>query len=376
MPKVELMENLRDPLALPQPNASIKTLRVGFWEGHIKSARYLTHDTLEVVVWCEVDETTVRGEAGQFWTLRVPGIRKPRPYSFARAPESENPGEHTFFIRLVPDGEFSKWLGAEDRTDEPVTLSGPLGQFKLDPSTDDMVCIAGGSGMSAVFAIVEHAANLQVKRNCYMFYGARTHRDLYLNDEIEALKKCWHPDYKLEFVQVLNEESEHSDWKGARGLVTDHFKSQYLDTGKLDIDKIKAYFCGPPPMIDAGIHVLKAAGLTDQNIYFDKFEDARSPVPVIDNAKCVLCDECLMVKPVEHCIVEVSKLRRSNGSQAGSMSYDEIEPGATSGLYYNTLYINEDECIRCYACIEVCPAKAIAPGNMPEPETLAETIVD
>ena len=368
----ETFEGRQDPLNLPRPNRDIQTLRVGFQEGRIKSIRNLTHDTYEVVVQCEEDRRI--GEAGQFWTLRVPGIRKPRPYSFARAPESEKEGEHTFFIRLVPGGELSDWLAAEDRSGESVTLSGPLGTFGLDPSAEDMVCIAGGSGMSAVYAVIEHAANIQVPRNCYFFYGARTQKDLYLADEIKALQERWHPDFTLEFTQVLNEEPEDSDWSGARGLVTDYFKSEYLDTGKLDINRIKAYFCGPPPMIDAGIAVLKGAGLQDESIFYDKFEDARSPVPVIDNTKCVLCDECLMVKPVENCIVEASRLRQTNGGTAGTMDFERVEPGTTSGLYYNTLYINEKECIRCYACVEICPAKAISPDFEPEPTTLARVI--
>ncbi len=368
----ELFSGLRDPLGLPQPNREIQTLRVGFRDGEIKSIRNLTHDTYEIVVHCENERKI--GEAGQFWTLRVPGIRKPRPYSFARAPESENEGEHTFFIRLVPGGELSEWLATEDRTGTSVTLSGPLGKFRLDPSTEDMVCIAGGSGMSAVFSVIEHAANLQVPRNCYFFYGARAQKDLYLAEEIAALQARWHPDYKLEFTPVLSEEPEDSDWSGGRGFVTDYFKSTYLDSGKLDINAIKAYFCGPPPMIDAGIAVLKEAGLASENIYYDKFEDARSPVPVIDNTKCVLCDECLMVKPVENCIVEASRLRQTNGKTAGSMDFEKVEPGATSGLYYNTLYINEKECIRCYACVEICPAKAISPEFEPQPTTLAQTI--
>ena len=40
-------------------------------------------------------------------------------------------------------------------------------------------------------------------------------------------------------------------------------------------------------MIDAGVKVLKT-GVSESSMFFDKFEDARSPAPVIDNTKCVL----------------------------------------------------------------------------------------
>ena len=371
MPEVQ-MENSRDPLAVPQADPRIQTLRVRFYKGQVKSQKKLTHDTYELVVQCGSE--SAMGHAGQFWTIRVPGVDKPRPYSFARDPEAENPGEHTFYIRVVPGGEFSAWLDAKDRSGEEVILSGPLGKFCLDPSNKTMVCIAGGSGMSAIHAIVEHAANLRVERDCYFFYGARTQQDLYLEEEIAKLARRWHPDYTLKFVPVLNEESASSDWAGARGLVTDYFREHYLRTGHLQPAEIKAYFCGPPPMIDAGISVLKDAGVSETNIFYDKFEDARSPVPVIDNSKCVLCDECLMVKPVENCITEVSRLMQDGSNGAGTMDYELVEPAKTSGLYYNTLYINEKECIRCYACIDACPAKAISPSYVSVPTTLRRVV--
>lgn len=357
---------------LPRPDRRVHGSRVKINQGMIKSVRHLTYDTIELVVKCDEGSVPLNGTAGQYGTLRVSDVRKPRAYSFARPPEDEAPNEHTFFIRLLHGGEFSGWLAEKDRAGAEITISGPMGKFGLDPSDAPMVCIAGGSGMSAIKAILEHAANKKLARDCLFLYGARTQRDLYCSEEIAAIGRNWNPNNKFEYVPVLSEEPENSDWRGARGFVTDHFKKAFLDTGKMSLSNCKAYFCGPPPMIDAGVAVLKEQGLTDGDIYFDKFEDARSPAPVIDNTKCVLCDECLLVKPTESCIVEVSKLVAGNG---GIESYERVDPAYTSGLYYNTLYIDEKECIRCYACVEACPAKAISPEYDKNPKTLRQTVV-
>jgi len=73
----------------------------------------------------------------------------------------------------------------------------------------------------------------------------------------------------------------------------------------------------------------------------------------IDESLCTKCDLCLNVKPRADCIVKVS-----------TFSYDES--GKIAGYQRATaddkkprIWINQSECIRCGACIDVCPDDAI-----------------
>jgi len=77
----------------------------------------------------------------------------------------------------------------------------------------------------------------------------------------------------------------------------------------------------------------------------------------IVDPKCVLCDECLKVKPVDGCIVEVSALLRDADGRIDG--YRPIVPGKTDSLYYNRLWIDQSQCIRCGRCEAVCPVNAI-----------------
>ncbi len=366
-------KNFHDPFdnyirTLPEPNRDIQTKRVTVNQGVISSVENLTYDTYKVVIRCNEDAKQIVFKAGQYATITVPGCRKPRSYSFALAQENENRNEYSFFIRLVHGGKLSSWIAGENREGEHVKISGPLGKFGLDSSDKTMVCIAGGSGMSAINAIVQHACNEQVARDCYFFYGARTQADLYLQEEMQEIERKWNKSNTFKFIPVLSEEAEDSDWDGPRGFVTEHFKDEYLSKGVVSVNDMKAFFCGPPVMIDLGVEALQAAGLADSDIYFDKFEDARSPAPVIDNTKCVLCDECLMVKPTPNCLVEATNFKVNGDGKVSS--FERVQPAQTSGLYYNSLFIDDNECIRCFACVEACPADAISVDYDKVPKTL------
>jgi NAD-dependent dihydropyrimidine dehydrogenase PreA subunit len=77
---------------------------------------------------------------------------------------------------------------------------------------------------------------------------------------------------------------------------------------------------------------------------------------IIDE-KCVLCDECLKVRPVEGCIVEIASLLRDDEGRI--TGYTRVRQDKTDSLYYNRLWIDQSQCIRCGRCESVCPVNAI-----------------
>ena len=244
-------------------------------EGKISQVNELTHDIKELVVKCD-SSFTREMMAGQYAEISVKDISSPRSYSFAKAPRNEKDGEFSFYIRKVPGGEFTEWLFAEDRVGTPVSLGAPYGQFYHRPLSTQMLCMAGGSGMSAIKAILEECVLEQVERNCIFLFGAQEERDLYCDQEMQSIKEHWHKGYKFEYVTVLSANKEGSPWTGPTGYVTDYFKEAYMDTSVLDLNGAKGYLCGPPTMIDSAIELLKSGGIDEESIYYDKFLDASS----------------------------------------------------------------------------------------------------
>lgn len=236
--------------------------------GTITGLKNLTHDIVEVLVTLD-SPAFAASRAGQYFDIGCASVAAPRSYSLALSPVGEALSELLFTIRHVPGGEFTDWLFAADRCGERISVSGPYGQFYLRAAGQPVVCIAGGSGLAPIKALVEQGVREQRRDACTVLFGARTQADLYYLDELEALGQQWRGDFRL--VPVLSDEAANSDWQGARGLVTsviqDISNSDQFAAGQ-------AYLCGPPPMVDAAIEELKKHAMPQQNIFFDKFLDA------------------------------------------------------------------------------------------------------
>jgi xylene monooxygenase electron transfer component len=244
----------------------------------VKSTQMLTSDIMAVTIGTDSDIPEGKdrpGLAGMWAELSIPGIDRPRSYSFASAPQNENKNEFTFFIRKVPGGKFTEWLFSEDRDpNECVTINGPFGSFYLREKETPIVCIAGGSGLAPIKAILEGGVNDQIKRDVIFLFGARTQADLYCLKEIEEIKNNWNKDSSFQFIPVLNMEPEDSDWDGARGMVTDYFEQEVIPNQSLNIKGWQAYLCGPPPMVDAASVCLTKNGILEDEIFYDKFTDS------------------------------------------------------------------------------------------------------
>ncbi|VGO21778.1 FAD-dependent oxidoreductase [Pontiella sulfatireligans] len=73
----------------------------------------------------------------------------------------------------------------------------------------------------------------------------------------------------------------------------------------------------------------------------------------IDQDKCIKCDWCLKAKPRPECILMLKEIRHDDDGRI--VSWAETD----SVREMNLIWINQDECIRCGACIKACPVDAI-----------------
>lgn len=233
--------------------------------GEVVATRALAPDVLELTLALD---GPLAFDAGQYAQLEVDEVHGARAYSFAVPPQPGGRSEVSFFVRHVPGGAFTDLLFSGALAGRRLRVHGPLGNFWLRESHAPMVCVAGGSGLAPLVALLEDAIARQVGRPCVLLFGARRRADLYALDRIEAIRARWNGAFS--FVPVLSAADDDATWGGARGLVTEHIAR--AAQGLLSADA-EGYLCGPPGMIDAAVETFTALGLAPANLHCDRFLD-------------------------------------------------------------------------------------------------------
>lgn len=228
-------------------------------------------------IWISLEKgSEMAFQAGQYINLKVPGEQAPRAFSLANPPSLLNQIELN--IRLVPGGSGTTWIHENLKVGDRLKFSGPYGRFFVRKSSNvPPIFLAGGSGLSSprsmILDLLEQGSNLPIT----LVYGARCREELYYHEDFQLLAaKHTH----FEYIPVLSNEPEMSNWAGKRGFVHDALKDHFNN----DFRGYKAYLCGPSLMIDACITTLMHGRLFEKDIYTEKFfsaadaQQVRSPL--------------------------------------------------------------------------------------------------
>ena len=162
---------------------------------------------------------------------------------------------------------------------DPVTISGPFGEFFINESEAEMLYVGGGAGMAPMRSHLYHLfKTLRTNRKVTYWYGGRSKRELFYIDHFKKLEAEF-PNFK--FYMALSEPLEEDNWKvkkdindtkgdGFVGFIHNCVIDQYLKHHETPED-IELYFCGPPLMNQAVQKMGEDFGIPDENIRFDDF---------------------------------------------------------------------------------------------------------
>ena len=247
-------------IEIPEELFSVKQ-----FTARVARIRDLTHDIKELTLKL-VEPANIEFTAGKFIQLQTPPYEltdEPvyRAYSLSSAPSVTD--EVEVEIRRVPNGICTTYVHDYLKEGEEIIFNGPYGDFYLRDTDHDVVCIAGGSGMAPIKAILLDMVEKGIDRKVRYFFGAVTKRDLFLVDDMKELEGKL-PDFK--YIPALSGPLPEDEWDGETGLITDVL-GRNLESG----DNLEAYLCGSPGMIDACVKVLANKGVPPELIYYDKF---------------------------------------------------------------------------------------------------------
>lgn len=239
-------------------------LNVRMFSATVKSTRSLTHDIKEVRFRL-VEPTEITQRPGQYVQIQAPSPEGPvfRAYSIS-SPVYES-DEVELMVRLVPGGIGSTYIHNMEVGD-PVTFTGPFGEFHLSENPEtEVICVGGGCGMAPMKNIIYTLYHRWPDRRCLLFFGCRTTDDIFYLDEFNALAEK-HPNFRVVYA-LSGPLRPDEKWDGETGFV-------HLSVDKFLTDPNvtrQAFLCGPPPMIEAVTTVLTEKGLTEEKIFYDKF---------------------------------------------------------------------------------------------------------
>ncbi len=207
---------------------------------------------------------------GQYAMLRLPDVDGDRAYSMSNIPNEA--GYWQFIIKRMPGGKASNWLFDELKEGERLEIDAPYGLAYLHPDIErDVVCIAGGSGLSPVMSIVRAITGDPqfANRKVYLFYGGRSPQDICtpeLLSEIEPLDA----DARLNCETAVSdaESAAELNWDGPCCNVHELVEQTLGDR----MQQYEYYFCGPPPMTEAVQRMLMIDHKVPfSQIHFDRF---------------------------------------------------------------------------------------------------------
>ncbi|CAA0119908.1 Na(+)-translocating NADH-quinone reductase subunit F [Halioglobus japonicus] len=222
-------------------------------------------------------EEEYRGDWERFGFFKLESIVEEtviRAYSMANYPEEK--GLVKFNIRIatpppgsegIPCGQMSSWVFGLKPGDK-VKVYGPFGEFFAKDTDAEMVFIGGGAGMAPMRShLFDQLKRLNSKRKISFWYGARSSREMFYEDEYDQLAA---DNDNFEWHVALSDPQPEDNWEGYTGFIHNVLFEEYLKNHPAPED-CEYYMCGPPMMNSAVIQMLTSLGVEPENIMLDDF---------------------------------------------------------------------------------------------------------
>ncbi|GAA3067728.1 ferredoxin--NADP reductase [Streptosporangium carneum] len=218
---------------------------------------------------------------GQFLTIRVPTTREggaARCYSLCSSPVRDEKLKVT--VKRTVGGYGSNWICDNVTEGDVLEVLRPSGTFTPDTLEEDLLLMAGGSGITPVMSILKsclHAGTGAVT----LVYANRDENSVIFRDELIALTREY--GRRLTVVHWLESVQGLPTAEGLGALA-----GPYTDR--------RAFVCGPGPFMDLAVATLTGLGMPHARVHVERFTSL-STDPFVDSE--VVLDASAGVSTVE-----------------------------------------------------------------------------
>jgi 3-ketosteroid 9alpha-monooxygenase subunit B len=189
-------------------------------------------------------------QPGQYLTVLVEGVA--RCYSLSSSPYTDEDLKIT--IKRVRGGQASNWICDHVRPGTTLDLLPPAGEFTPGSLDDDLLLLAGGSGITPVIAIVKSVLALGRGR-LTLVYANRNPASIIFAAELTGLARR-HGD-RLTVTHWLDSERGAPTPAGLAALITDGGGTPYV--------------CGPDRFVAIARDALQLAGIPQDRVRVERF---------------------------------------------------------------------------------------------------------
>ncbi|QJR81502.1 NAD(P)H-flavin reductase [Alteromonas pelagimontana] len=196
--------------------------------------------------------------AGQYILVHM-GENDKRPFSIANAGFDDQRIE--LHIGADEKNAYATEVLTRMRETGEISISGGHGEAFLQSNGLPIILIAGGTGFSYTYSILQQALHDHPHTPVALYWGGRHQDDLYLFDELTALA-ARHQNFS--FIPVV--EFAHDDWTGRTGWVHHAVLADYPTLADNQV-----YIAGRFEMAKAARDDFNARGIAPENLFGDAY---------------------------------------------------------------------------------------------------------
>ncbi|ONM49638.1 FAD-binding oxidoreductase [Nocardia donostiensis] len=238
------------------------------WTSTVVGHHRLRHD-LAVIRLIGEFVPFAAGQSVQVQVPQFPELR--RRFSPALPPSLD--GKLEFHVRTVPGGWCSGSIVADTQPGDEWVIGAPQGLFTVDPDGDDIVMIAGGTGLAPMRSQILELARRESQPNTYLFVGGSSPRDLYAADMLTLLSEQLPWLTVVPVVENLDDPSWTDEWYERSRVDIGFVPDDYLNGTLAEVigshgafDQHQVLVCGSPAMARATVDRLVETGTPAERI--------------------------------------------------------------------------------------------------------------